>query len=65
MLFEVMQENGIIVPPQHVTTTEASIQKDSESAKQIFSMKEKVTAIFACNDLLAIKRYASRKGTQN
>ncbi|RBN41986.1 LacI family transcriptional regulator, partial [Priestia megaterium] len=25
-----------------------------ESAKQIFSMKEKVTAIFACNDLLAI-----------
>ncbi|WP_129706008.1 LacI family DNA-binding transcriptional regulator [Priestia megaterium] len=51
---DAMQENGIIVPPQHVITTEASIQKGYESAKQIFSMKEKVTAIFACNDLLAI-----------
>lgn len=31
-----MQENGITVLPQHVITTEASIQKGYESAKQIF-----------------------------
>ncbi|MGE7635963.1 LacI family DNA-binding transcriptional regulator [Bacillus paramycoides] len=51
---DVMQEEGIIVPSDYIVKTEATIQKGYESAQQLLRLQERPTAIFACNDLLAI-----------
>lgn len=50
---EAMQEADLPIPDGFIVKTEASIQKGYESGKEILSMKERPTAIFACNDLLA------------
>lgn len=51
---DVMKEEGIIVPRDYVVKTEATIQSGYESAKRLLRLPERPTAIFACNDLLAI-----------
>lgn len=50
---DAMQEAELPVPDEYIVKTEALIQKGYESAKQLLSLKERPTAIFACNDLLA------------
>lgn len=50
---DAMQEAGLRLPDSYVIQTEARVQKGYESAKQLFSLQERPTAIFACNDLLA------------
>jgi DNA-binding LacI/PurR family transcriptional regulator len=50
---EAMLETGLSIPEGYILKTEASIQKGYENGKKILSMKERPTAIFACNDLLA------------
>jgi DNA-binding LacI/PurR family transcriptional regulator len=51
---DVMLEAKIPIPDHYVIQTEATIQKGYGSAKQLLSLQERPTAIFACNDLLAI-----------
>ncbi|MED1512495.1 LacI family DNA-binding transcriptional regulator [Bacillus proteolyticus] len=51
---DVMKEEGIIVSRDYVVKTKATIQSGYESAKQLLRLPERPTAIFACNDLLAI-----------
>lgn len=49
-----MKEDGIIVPQDYTVKTKAKIQSGYKSGKQLLRLQEKPTAIFACNDLLAI-----------
>ncbi len=51
---DVMEEANIPIRDGYVIQTEALMTRGYESAKQLFSLKERPTAIFACNDLLAI-----------
>lgn len=50
---EALQEAELPTKDEYIIKTEATIQKGYESAKQLLSLKEKPTAIFACNELLA------------
>jgi DNA-binding LacI/PurR family transcriptional regulator len=51
---DAMEEVNAPVIDSYVIKTEAAMTKGYESAKQLLSLKERPTAIFACNDLLAI-----------
>lgn len=50
---DTIQEAKIPIRDEYIIKTEATIQKGYESAKQLLSLEDKPTAIFACNDLLA------------
>ncbi|MCM3255521.1 MULTISPECIES: LacI family DNA-binding transcriptional regulator [Priestia] len=50
---DTIQEAQLPIRDEYIIKTEATIQKGYESAKQLLSLNDKPTAIFACNDLLA------------
>jgi DNA-binding LacI/PurR family transcriptional regulator len=50
---DTIQEAKLPIRDEYIIKTEATIQKGYESAKQLLSLEDKPTAIFACNDLLA------------
>jgi DNA-binding LacI/PurR family transcriptional regulator len=50
---DAMEEAELPILDGYIIKTEAMIQKGYEGARQLLSLQERPTAIFACNDLLA------------
>lgn len=51
---DTMQEASVPIEKDFIIETDSSIENGYKSAKKLLALKDKPTAIFACNDLMAI-----------
>lgn len=56
---DAMKQRGLAVPNEYITSGDFSQESGFKAMRQLLGLKDKPTAVFACNDLMALGAWAA------